>query len=163
MREIKFRGKVRKTEFFETVNDTYPINKDYWVYGWLVKDADGKTFILPADETHVDDKDNKLYFDGVPIIPEVDPETVGQYTGQKDENGREIYEGDIVKWANGYMPPNAGVVTYWENGCQFACVMDYGAFNLVKKYAAGGHLSEYKHNTFIVIGNIHDNPELLKE
>lgn len=160
MREIKFRGKVRKTELFETVNDTYPINKDYWVYGWLVKDADGETFILPADETHVDDKDNKLYFDGVPIIPEVDPETVGQYTGLKDKNGREIYEGDVV-----------ATVFY---GCRYVQEVVWSDVTNGFSFRSNGcgpifHKSLYME----VIGNIHDrsatqgdacqskNPELL--
>ena len=149
MREIKFRGKVRKIEFFETVNDTYPINKDYWVYGWLVKDADGKTFILPADETHVDDKDNKLYFDGEPIIPEVDPETIGEYTGQKDKNGREIYEGDIMRDVDG-------------NTCEVIWQQESAGF---RQY---DHVLQLCDN-FIeeefdeIIGNIHDDPEFLKE
>ena len=150
MREIKFRGKVRKIEFFETVNDTYPINKDYWVYGWLVKDADGKTFILPADETHVDDKDNRLYFDGVPIIPEVAPETIGEYTGQKDKNGQEIYEGDVV----------ATVL----HGCRYVQEVVWSDFTNGFSFRGHGcgpifHKSSYME----VIGNIHDNPELLEQ
>lgn len=149
MRENKFRGKVRKTELFETVNDTYPINKDYWVYGWLVKDADGRTFILPADETHVDDKDNKLYFDGVPIIPEIDPETRGEYTGQKDKNGQEVYEGDVV----------ATVV----NGCRY--VQEVVWSDVTNGFSFRGHGCGpmfHKSSCMEVIGNIHDNPELLK-
>lgn len=149
MREIKFRGKVRKTEFFETVNDTYPINKDYWVYGWLVKDADGKTFILPADETHVDDKDNKLYFDGEPIIPEVDPETVGQFTGMVDRNKQEIYEGDIL-------------YDHYSNN-RFRVYFTRASFDV-----EGILEADYRHLSDVaidseVIGNIHDNPELLEQ
>ena len=120
------------------------------MYGWLVKDADGKTFILPADETHVDDKDNRLYFDGVPIIPEVDPETIGEYTGQKDKNGQEIYEGDVV-------------VTIM-NGCRY--VQEVVWSDITNGFSFRSHGCGpifHKSSCMEVIGNIHDNPELLKE
>lgn len=90
---------------------------------------------------------------------EVDPETVGEYTGLKDHKGREIYEGDIVK-----------VVSYGEESFHVVKYMveeDYPAFDLDPVINDGECNSlSYSLNDLdtkiIVIGNIHDNPELLR-
>ena len=79
---------------------------------------------------------------------EVDPATVGQYTGLKDNNGREIWEGDIVEWENLMQTKIRSVIAYQE---RMFCFVD-----------AHNNPQEIWCYSFTKIGNIHDNPELLK-
>ena len=79
---------------------------------------------------------------------EVIPETVGQYTGLTDKNGTKIFEGDICKHRSNYSGEYIiSVVTYTDG--QFLAMADNNS---------GFNLSD----NLKVIGNIHDNPELLK-
>lgn len=71
------------------------------------------------------------------------PETVGQYTGLCDKNGNKIFEGDIVRFSTAH----AREIKYID-GC-----FGFEGSSIPIKYV----------NKFEVIGNIHDNPELLEE
>lgn len=122
-REIKFRGK--------SIAD---IDRGEWVYGYL--------FNVEGEVAYI--------WNGVPH--EVAADTVGQYTGLKDRNGKEIWEGDIIV-QQGYSGMRPMLVRF-----------DSGAF------ITGSHKgsSTPKRPMLIqprckIIGNIHDNPELLEE
>ena len=135
MREIKFRGKQTK-----------PI-ESIWHYGDLIHS-----------------KDNKTYIQNITCM-EVDKETVGQFTGLRDKNGVEIYEGDILKIPEWLKEDNQDVCICIYN--QENTVSDIIGFGL---YIKDGYSGKYKilvqsdeWDEFEVIGNIYDNPELLKE
>jgi uncharacterized phage protein (TIGR01671 family) len=181
-RVIKFRGKTFHDE---------------WIYGVPVPSADRKMWAL------FNSFDDFLEpFDKVTVRPE----TIGQYTGLKDVDGKEIYEGDIVETftlnlayqqVGNYPPPNVEVEE-WEilrevNEVDFRegsfCVGSWPiALDNYIEQGEDGDLSsdeqrfeelwesnaydvqdKYPYLTwqhFIkqrVIGNIHDNPELLSE
>lgn len=85
-------------------------------------------------------------------IYHVVPETVGQYIGKCDKNGKKIFEGDILisAW-------NTRVVIYFDE--------DYLQFRAreVSSYARENAIDYYDNGKMEVIGNIHDNPELLSK
>ena len=83
------------------------------------------------------------------LIYSVIPETVGQFTGLTGRNGKRIFEGDIVQWPG---RKEVGLVQYGE----FNCSCCEGVF--------GWHFGTEdirEHDSYEVIGNIHDSPELL--
>ena len=81
----------------------------------------------------------------------VDPETVSQFTGMTDKNGTKIFEGDIVK--EQYKSHVIIYNVFWDE--------DYFAFR-VKSKDYSYYLDELVPSNIKVIGNIHDNKELLK-
>lgn len=88
----------------------------------------------------------------------VDPDTVGQYTGKDDKNGKPIFEGDIVR---PYLESGNYQGFSWGN---MPVVFDDGAFCVKDYRGATMPLRSFDPIVTIeVVGNIHDNPELLKE
>ena len=124
MREVKFRG--------------YSIDDKCWITGYGVEKITEDGFFIPtgcANDTY-----------------EVFKESIGEYTGEKDINGIEIYEGDIVETTR-ELNHTIGVVTYYKASWYI-------------KTNKGNHTRLIPRFSTVenkVIGNVYENPELLEE
>lgn len=127
MREILFRGKQK---------DNYE-----WCEGFYARYRNKHYIIEMVNELIVN-------------WHEVFPDTVGQYTGLTDKNGKRIFEGDIVDcWSEGV---NAkGTVQQRKDGMWII----YPAWQKIIMWSLCP--DEHCNTTVVVIGNIHDNPELI--
>lgn len=127
MREIKFRG--------------YDKFDKRWVYGYGLHQS-----------IFIDGSSNAYVTAGIREVFIVDKESAGQYTGCKDANGNEIYEGDILK-CKLYNGDYENYVIVWdeEDACFDAFNKDKSNFMVTSIWTA----SE-------IIGNIYENPELLE-
>ena len=156
MREILFRGK--RTDGGE------------WVYGYPVgwQNEGGDISIVDSRFGACIDESGNLMMLEAPFVAKVDPATIGQYTGLTDKDGVKIFEGDVVerkgvgvwedyvnekgeKWSRSTnrKKDERGIIRYDEDVTQFT--PDNPCIWL-------GHYDDIE-----VIGNIFDNPELLKE
>ncbi len=127
MREILFRGKR--------------VDNGEWVYGAyyglcrMTKKAGDFGYAHLMRQSN----DEPLY--------RVDPETVGEYTGLTDKNGKRIFEGDILS----------------DGDDTYKVVFDEGVFQIENPhYITGIYVAIHIDKIDEVIGNIHDNPELLE-
>ena len=92
----------------------------------------------------------------------VQPETVGQYTGVVDPNGKQIFEGDIVGHTDSSTGKTSvfGVVRWSREGCFYINTDSIYNYNTENSGANIGYMMP-SHRSLTIIGNIHDNPELL--
>lgn len=136
MREIKFRGKIK--------------DNNEWIYGYFYEKAQP----LQCIKSENDESEKRKCFIIFPGFAdwnmprpmyqvEVLHDTVGQFTGLKDREVKEVFEGDILEFESGYKDK-----VIYENG-MFLLAGDY----LYKSLRIGNP---------VVIGNIYDNPELLE-
>ena len=99
----------------------------------------------------------------VPIeATEVLSETVGQYTGLEDKNGKKIFEGDIIRSELDYIPRVVYFGESYEYGWYTECER-YGSESLYEYEHVDANHSPVIYFDGVVIGNIFDNPELLEE
>lgn len=142
MRTIKFRG--------------LKIDTGEWVFGNLVNVRDGNTSrYYPCIVISY----NHDSFDWI----EVKPETVGQFTGLLDKNGKEIYEGDFVEWCFFDCQQREhflrGNIKWYQGG--FILNITENDFENAGYYAISD-LSTDTECDVEIFGNVHDNPELLE-
>ena len=139
MREMKFRGKSIEG----SIGTKMP-----FVYGGYVKrnnkDKDKEKVYIVQYDSEIS------YID----FTEVDPKTVGQYTNLKDKNGKEIYEGDILK-----VKSDDGTINLYVK-----YDTDMGEYLLIKE----GEWEDSLYgcmcfNEVEVVGNIYENEDLLKQ
>jgi len=136
MREIKFRGKR--------------VDNGEWINGFIKKNGSEWWILNETTDWHVSVPMGFITQHKYKIIPS----TIGQFTGLRDKNGTEIYEGDVLsrkEWGMGgpHDPEERCEVQY----------LDY----YIKEGEHSGHFNiELWSEWCEVIGNIHDNPELLE-
>ena len=108
------------------------------------KTIDGSGWVTDS-ETYIRDADGVWLSDGSAGVVKVVPETVGQFTGLTDKNGKRIFEGDVVRAIDGALRSVVYVGgAFWT----FASDTVYGL--MVNWRGCSG-----------VVGNVHDNPELM--
>lgn len=158
MREILFRG-AQKVDCAKSL---------FWYEGSFIIETDGYT----GEKEYYIQNENGSYL--------VIPETIGQHTGLTDKNGKKIFEGDIVRYADideyqYYLDCQKSPDDYdknlfenmWTVGyIKYGNKLGYPAFDLnIHDFECNAlsELHESHQYYYEVIGNIHDNPELLKE
>lgn len=136
-REIKFRGKS--------------LDNREWLYGYLMPSTKPKIhpnakYSISVSTEILHSIDRYIY--------EVETDTIGQYTGLKDCNGNEIYEGDIV--SKHCVDNDEIYICEWIE--KYACF----AFIENVEYGNPYYFQKCDEHKLEIIGNIHDNPELIK-
>lgn len=135
MREILFRGKRK--------------DNGEWIDGYYVR-LNGNHHRIYTGYAEIDC--GEYFADWV----EIDPGTRGEYTGLCDKNGKRIFEGDVIL----YRGKAEGIIVYGNRYNKTAFIIEYTqgtAWDYLGNDGLGIIVSEIE-----VIGNIHDNPELLE-
>lgn len=153
MREILFRGQTRKYGEKVRMGDGKKL-PGRWVYGGVLQGV-GDYSIIYGGENENDPSESLekwcVYTD-----------TLGQFTGLTDKNGKKIFEGDIVKatviqnqWSKTRKYTEIFVVAYHPKYCYFYLKREGNNLLFDGNWSYGVFIDE-------VVGNIHDNPELLE-
>lgn len=164
MREILFRGKTYK--------------EGLWIEGSLIVDEKGSYYIGQYIESRGDcsyyctnRRNGKTInrFIGIGFAM-VDKDTVCEYTQLKDKNGKRIFEGDILKGEQYPFCDNDGDYNYFAEVIWFDNSPAFGIYTFknpksnVRGTSTGNtaYIEDFTSEDWEVIGNIHDNPELME-
>lgn len=154
MQKNLFRGKKIKTSVFDETD---------WIYGSLIDSGNHEQVaIYPWLNGASTMSVRQLVY---ARMEGVKPETVGQFTGKTDISGKEIFEDDIVVYKDCYDSQCKGIVRY----CAPEFLVEVtGRFKhhhrlIDSEHINDGHCSFTAKYKYKVIGNIHDNPELLED
>lgn len=120
------------------------INNGEWIKGFYAENGHGSSNIQPK---------------GKFLACLVKPETVGQFTGLTDKNGNKIFEGDIVRRFNGRGQEVMRYAVKWNNDCCMFVLMCEDTYS--GEYDTD--FTVFYGEELGIIGNVHDNPELLKD
>lgn len=154
MRELKFRVWCKRTQEYHTPIDEEDYDADgtnLWLH--MCIDTNGRLYYI---ETTNEDADFEYITHDCEIIDSEDAKDfiVEQYTGLKDKNGKEIYEGDIIEY-DWYIIGDKPAYRVRA----IVKIDDLGA-----TLEHNGDVSRIRYCTGVnVIGNIHENPELMEE
>lgn len=144
MRESCFRGK--RIPHGEWVNGFYAKSVDYF--------AEKERSFIQTQGLNVNGGENLMGNTSLSWF-EVDPDTVGEFSGKRDKNDRRIFEGDIVDGLFRFTTPLRAVCTFKD-----------GAFGLAWTHGGVDHFSAFTsicNVEYEVVGNIYDNPEMLEQ
>lgn len=160
MREILFRGKrIDNGEWVEGYYTDLPVGSfaaTIFSNDEEIVCEDTESYIIEVYEKQHSNYPNSIPLRVVELEKyQVAPETVGQCTGLTDENGKKIFEGDILK----ILSSDCGQADEWISVVKYD---EYGFSPFCDQYNCDGCECSFELDEYEVIGNIYDNPELLE-
>lgn len=135
-------------------NQHFKVKKLSGVWTWKGRyEASEWAEHIICDNVEVEDGNYKQFVDTIMTTYIVDPETIGQYTGLTDKNGRKIFEGDIVIFDYIDYEDERGVVQWDSDIAKF--IITFSTFTIDFDNVYGRELE--------VVGNVYDNPEMMEK
>lgn len=162
MKEILFRGQTRRYGEKVRMGDGFKL-PSRWVYGGVLQGVSDHSIIYGGE--NVDDPGDGL--DKWCVYTD----TLGQFTGKTDKNGKKVFEGDLL---NGFSYPYYrseedthnyfAEVVWFDGNCAFGLVTHKNPTSTVRGISDGNadFIEDFDPDDWEIIGNIHDNPELME-